>query len=102
MKMKKIGRGRPKFVYADPPLYNSETTRFFLYFQAKTEDQVASEKAWLSTEKVWLIHKAGFTSAHLLQPTGTATDVLPEGKVKVKLEYNGQVLEVDEEDVEKV
>lgn len=62
---------------------------------------MASEKAWLSTEKVWLIHKAGFTSAHLLQPTGTASD-LPEGKVKVKLDYNGQVLEVDEEDVEKV
>lgn len=70
--------------------------------QAKTEDEVASEKAWLSTEKVWLIHKAGFTSAHLLQPTGTATDLLPEGKVKVKLEYNDQILEVDEEDVEKV
>ncbi len=70
--------------------------------QAKTEDQVATEKAWLAAERVWLIHKAGFSSAHLLQPTGTATDVLPEGKVKVKLDYNAQLLEVDEEDVEKV
>ena len=53
---------------------------------------------------MWLVHKAGFTGARVLKSADTpdGTDPPAEGRCKVKLDYNGQVLEVDEEDVEKV
>ncbi|XP_077996224.1 unconventional myosin-XVIIIa-like isoform X2 [Glandiceps talaboti] len=63
---------------------------------AKTEDQLASEQAWLKAEKVWLVHKGGFAAAKVLNDPNLA-----EGKVKVKLEHGEEILEVDEEDVEK-
>ncbi|XP_065116666.1 unconventional myosin-XVIIIa isoform X3 [Paramisgurnus dabryanus] len=66
--------------------------------KVKTEEQLLAEKAWYNTEKVWLVHKDGFSLA-----TQVKTDAgsLPEGKVKIRLEHNGTVLEVDEDDVEK-
>ncbi|XP_073685105.1 unconventional myosin-XVIIIa [Garra rufa] len=66
--------------------------------KVKTEEQLAAEKAWYNTEKVWLIHKDGFSLATQLK---TEMGSLPEGKVKVRLEHDGTVLEVDEDDVEK-
>ena len=73
-------------------------------FQARTESEIATERAWLSAEKVWLVHRAGFTGARVLKSTDTpdGTDPPAEGRCKVKLDFNSQVLEVDEEDVEKV
>ena len=59
---------------------------------------MASEKAWLTAEKVWLVHKKGFTAARVLK----SAEGLSEGRCKVKLEHNGQELEVDEDDIEKV
>nr|XP_034995625.1 unconventional myosin-XVIIIa isoform X5 [Zootoca vivipara] len=67
--------------------------------QAKTEEQIAAEEAWYETDKVWLVHKDGFSLASQLKTD--ATGLLPEGKVKVKLDYDGAQLEVDEDDVEK-
>uniref|UniRef100_A0A672NTQ7 Unconventional myosin-XVIIIa-like n=1 Tax=Sinocyclocheilus grahami TaxID=75366 RepID=A0A672NTQ7_SINGR len=64
----------------------------------KTEEQLAAEKAWYNTEKVWLVHKDGFSLATQLK---MEIGSLPEGKVKVRLEHDGTVLEVDEDDVEK-
>nr|XP_055063928.1 unconventional myosin-XVIIIa isoform X5 [Misgurnus anguillicaudatus] len=66
--------------------------------EVKTEEQLLAEKAWYNTEKVWLVHKDGFSLA-----TQVKTDAgsLPEGKVKIRLEHDGTVLEVDEDDVEK-
>lgn len=29
--------------------------------QAKTEEQIAAEEAWYETEKVWLVHRDGFS-----------------------------------------
>lgn len=29
--------------------------------QVKTEERLAAEKAWYNTEKVWLVHKDGFS-----------------------------------------
>ena len=29
--------------------------------QGKTEEQIAAEQAWYQTEKVWLVHKDGFS-----------------------------------------
>eukprot|EP00095_Tigriopus_kingsejongensis_P008531 maker-scaffold81_size397536-snap-gene-1.16 protein:Tk08531 transcript:maker-scaffold81_size397536-snap-gene-1.16-mRNA-1 annotation:"hypothetical protein CB1_000765096" len=65
---------------------------------ARSEEQLANEKAFLDAEKVWLVHKDGFAGAGLLK--GTQEDT-PEGKVRVQLEYNGDIIEVEEDDVEK-
>nr|XP_015222981.1 PREDICTED: unconventional myosin-XVIIIa isoform X16 [Lepisosteus oculatus] len=66
--------------------------------QVKTEEQIVAEQAWYGTEKVWLVHKDGFSLATLLK---TEEGSLPEGKVKIKLEHDGTILDVDEDDVEK-
>lgn len=29
--------------------------------QVKTEEQIAAEQAWYESEKVWLVHKDGFS-----------------------------------------
>ncbi|XP_036926030.1 unconventional myosin-XVIIIa isoform X14 [Sturnira hondurensis] len=64
----------------------------------KTEEQTAAEEAWHETEKVWLVHKDGFSLASQLKSQELS---LPEGKVRVKLDHDGAVLDVDEDDVEK-
>uniref|UniRef100_A0A8C5AEI4 Myosin XVIIIA b n=1 Tax=Gadus morhua TaxID=8049 RepID=A0A8C5AEI4_GADMO len=66
--------------------------------QVKTEEQITAEQAWFGSEKVWLVHKDGFSLATVLK---TEAGSLPEGKVKVKLEHDGTILDVDEDDVEK-
>ncbi|XP_072302594.1 unconventional myosin-XVIIIa-like isoform X2 [Eucyclogobius newberryi] len=66
--------------------------------KSKTEEQITAEKAWYNTEKVWLVHKDGFSMATLLK---TEAGSLPEGKVKIRLESDGSLLDVDEDDVEK-
>ncbi|XP_061074439.1 unconventional myosin-XVIIIa-like isoform X8 [Conger conger] len=66
--------------------------------KVKSEEQIAAEQAWYGSEKVWLVHKDGFSLATLLQ---TAEGDLPEGKVKIRLEHDGSLLDVDEDDVEK-
>lgn len=84
---------------------------------------MAAERAWYESEKVWLVHKDGFSlgetpllpsrwesrlkSSPLLSPppatvTRTEAGSLPEGKVRIRLEHDGTVLDVDEDDVEKV
>ncbi|XP_032934280.1 unconventional myosin-XVIIIa isoform X8 [Catharus ustulatus] len=77
----------------DPPASASAPS------QAKTEEQIAAEEAWYETEKVWLVHRDGFSLGSQLRPE--AGSPLPEGKVKVKLDHDGAVLEVEEDDVEK-
>uniref|UniRef100_A0A7N9ID40 Unconventional myosin-XVIIIa n=1 Tax=Macaca fascicularis TaxID=9541 RepID=A0A7N9ID40_MACFA len=66
---------------------------------AKTEEQIAAEEAWNETEKVWLVHRDGFSLASQLKSEELS---LPEGKVRVKLDHDGAILDVDEDDVEKV
>ncbi|XP_053518685.1 unconventional myosin-XVIIIa isoform X10 [Artibeus jamaicensis] len=66
--------------------------------EVKTEEQIAAEEAWHETEKVWLVHKDGFSLASQLKSQELS---LPEGKVRVKLDHDGAVLDVDEDDVEK-
>ncbi|XP_071066560.1 unconventional myosin-XVIIIa isoform X5 [Dasypus novemcinctus] len=66
--------------------------------QAKTEEQIAAEEAWYETEKVWLVHKDGFSLASQLKSKEVS---LPEGKVRVRLDHDGATLDVDEDDVEK-
>ncbi|KAM9455859.1 unconventional myosin-XVIIIa isoform 1-T1 [Clarias gariepinus] len=66
--------------------------------EVKTEEQIAAERAWFGTEKVWLVHKDGFSLATQLK---SEEGSVPEGKVKIRLDHDGTVLEVDEDDVEK-
>ncbi|NXR14043.1 MY18A protein, partial [Semnornis frantzii] len=68
-------------------------------WDAKTEEQIAAEEAWYETEKVWLVHRDGFSLGDQLRPEEGSS--LPEGKVKVKLDHDGAILEVEEDDVEK-
>ncbi|XP_041851013.1 unconventional myosin-XVIIIa-like isoform X6 [Melanotaenia boesemani] len=64
----------------------------------KTEEQITEEQAWYGSEKVWLVHKDGFSLATVVK---TDFASLPEGKVKIKLEHDGTILDVDEDDIEK-
>ena len=84
----------------------------FFLLQAKSEEQLASEKAFLEAERVWLIHRDGFAPAGLLKSQnnnaisgsgGNDSDLdnLEVKKVKVQLDLNGEVIEVDEDDVER-
>nr|XP_054590234.1 unconventional myosin-XVIIIa isoform X4 [Nothobranchius furzeri] len=66
--------------------------------QVKSEEQIAAEQAWYGSEKVWLIHKDGFSLATVMKAESGS---LPEGKVKIKLEHDGTILDVDEDDIEK-
>ncbi|XP_044077949.1 unconventional myosin-XVIIIa-like isoform X4 [Siniperca chuatsi] len=66
--------------------------------KGKTEEQITTERAWYNTEKVWLVHKDGFSLATLLK---TEAGSVPEGKVKIRLESDGSLLDVEEDDVEK-
>ncbi|KAK2823185.1 hypothetical protein Q7C36_019785 [Tachysurus vachellii] len=66
--------------------------------EVKTEEQIAAERAWFGTEKIWLVHKDGFSLATQLK---SEEGSVPEGKVKIRLEHDGTFLEVDEDDVEK-
>lgn len=69
-------------------------------FQAKSDAQLAMDAEGLAVERVWLVHKGGFASARLLKLDGASS--LPEGKCRITLEHGAEVLDVDEEDVEKV
>ncbi|KAK3595793.1 hypothetical protein CHS0354_025430 [Potamilus streckersoni] len=64
---------------------------------ARSETEVQSEKSWMESERMWLVHKGGFASAALLKMDGT----LPEGRVKIRLDHGGEIIEVDEDDIEK-
>lgn len=58
---------------------------------------MASEKQWLDAERVWLVHRGGFAAARK-DPTAKQEP----GKLAIRLEQTGEVLGVDEDDVEKV
>ena len=79
-----------------------------MLFQAKTDGQLASEKAWLDAERVWVVHKRGFSGAKHLKDAPEANGVAhgvstgAGDKIRVRLDFNSEILEVDEEDVEKV
>ncbi|GFY57295.1 unconventional myosin-XVIIIa [Trichonephila inaurata madagascariensis] len=64
---------------------------------AKSEEEMEREKTWLSKDMVWVVHKGGFSAAHLVKSSSAAQ----EGKIYVKTEFSQDVLEVNEEDVDK-
>jgi myosin-18 len=89
------------FANAIFPTLNALTTKInHIFLQAKSEDQLSHEKAWLEAENVWLVHRDGFAAGRQIKES-EAGEPLNEGKVRVKLDYNEEVIEVDEDDVEK-
>ncbi|XP_048482248.1 unconventional myosin-XVIIIa isoform X3 [Plutella xylostella] len=62
--------------------------------QAKSEEQLACEKEWLSAGHMWLAHRGGFTAVARLE------DADP-GRAKVKVVQTGEEITVDEDDLEK-
>ena len=59
--------------------------------------QDVAEQDGLEAESVWLVHKGGFSSAQRQQCSGDGDS----GPVSIKLD-SGELLHVDDEDVEKV
>ncbi|XP_019760217.2 unconventional myosin-XVIIIa isoform X2 [Dendroctonus ponderosae] len=64
--------------------------------EAKTEEHLQKEKQWLDAERVWLMHRGGFAAARKeFDPNSDP------GKITIKLEQSGDILLVDEDDIEK-
>ncbi|KAF2362555.1 Myosin head motor domain [Trinorchestia longiramus] len=71
--------------------------------EARSEEQVAA--GVLEAERVWLVHRGGFCAARILEGDASAGDPSsappPPGKLALKLEHSGDIIHVDEDDVEK-
>ncbi|XP_012266439.2 unconventional myosin-XVIIIa isoform X2 [Athalia rosae] len=65
-------------------------------FKARSEEHLAQEQAWLAAERVWLLHRSGFSAATRCGLADPDT-----GKLRVRLLPSGDEVLVDEEDVEK-
>ena len=74
---------------------------FFLASQAKSEEEVNSQKEWLDAEKVWVVHKAGFSGGRV-QKTKVAKEDDETLMCKVKLDHGGEIITIEEDSVEKV
>lgn len=68
-----------------------------VYLQAKTEEHLEKEKQWLDSEKLWLMHRGGFAVVRKED-----RQEQEPGKFRVRLEATGDILTVDEDDIEKV
>ncbi|XP_069699013.1 unconventional myosin-XVIIIa isoform X2 [Periplaneta americana] len=84
-------------------LRRSGSRRFKKTTQAKSEEQLATERAWLEAERLWLVHRMGFSACRRLheEPSGSGGGDSDAGKIRVRLEANGEILQVDDDDVEK-
>nr|XP_023415099.1 unconventional myosin-XVIIIb [Loxodonta africana] len=58
----------------------------------------APEDRWYEAEKVWLVQKDGFTLATVLKPDEGTAD-LPAGRVRLRIDVDKTITEVDEEHV---
>lgn len=77
------------------------TCFYVLLLQAKSEEEVNSQKAWLDAEKVWVVHKAGFSGGRVQKnKTVREEDDIP--MCKVKLDHGGEIITIEEDSVEKV
>uniref|UniRef100_A0A8B9ICR7 Myosin XVIIIB n=1 Tax=Anser brachyrhynchus TaxID=132585 RepID=A0A8B9ICR7_9AVES len=69
----------------------------FLHISPLSTPQ-APRDVWYEAEKVWLLQQDGFTLATQLKPD-VGTPELPAGRVRVRLEADGSVVEADEDSV---
>ncbi|CAG9559203.1 unnamed protein product [Danaus chrysippus] len=63
-------------------------------YEAKSEEQLACEKEWLQAGQMWLAHRGGFTA---VVREGDADP----GRAKVRVLQTGEIITVDEDDLEK-
>ncbi|XP_061459502.1 unconventional myosin-XVIIIb isoform X2 [Rhineura floridana] len=84
----------------------SEETKEVLAGDSKEElgesadpDKVCKD-VWYEMEKVWLVQKDGFTLATELKPD-EGTPELPLGTVRVRVEADSSIIEVDEENIQR-
>lgn len=82
-------------------LIHSGTCFYVLVLQAKSEEEVNSQKAWLDAEKVWVVHKAGFSGGKV-QKNKTVREEDDTPMCKVKLDHGGEIITIEEDSVEKV
>ncbi|XP_069070803.1 unconventional myosin-XVIIIb [Pleurodeles waltl] len=66
---------------------------------AKTTDsEKMPEDVWYETEQVWFVHKDGFSLATEMKPD-VGTPELPEGRVRIRIDADNTIMEVDEENI---
>ncbi|KAF1508337.1 Unconventional myosin-XVIIIb, partial [Eudyptula minor novaehollandiae] len=65
-----------------------------------TDKDQAPRDVWYEAEKVWLVQQDGFTLATQLKPD-VGTPELPVGRVRVRREADGSIMEVDEDSVQR-
>ncbi|XP_075425072.1 unconventional myosin-XVIIIb isoform X2 [Ascaphus truei] len=63
-----------------------------------TDSEKIPEDVWYETEQVWYVHTDGFTLATELKPD-VGTPELAEGRVRIRIDAENKVLEVDEENI---
>ncbi|XP_078521685.1 unconventional myosin-XVIIIb [Lissotriton helveticus] len=63
-----------------------------------TDSEKTPEDVWYETEQVWFVHKDGFSLATELKPD-VGTPELPEGRVRIRIDADNTVMEVDEENI---
>ena len=70
------------------------------------EEEEDAEKSWTGSDKVWLVHKSGFSSGAVSKSKDSVVEDEEQeesGEVDVKLDHGGQVIEkIDGSSVEKV
>ncbi|XP_069788781.1 unconventional myosin-XVIIIb-like isoform X2 [Narcine bancroftii] len=67
----------------------------------QTDSEKVQNDVWYETDRVWYVEKEGFTLATVLKPD-VGTPELPEGQVRIRLESDNQILDIDEELIHKV
>ncbi|XP_043924418.1 unconventional myosin-XVIIIb isoform X2 [Protopterus annectens] len=88
-------QGKDDLKYKDSINYEAEQQNKEQVEMPKSDMQ---EDMWYETEKVWFVHKDGFTLATELKPD-VGTPELPEGKAKIRLDSTEEIMIVDEEDI---
>ncbi|XP_060534263.1 unconventional myosin-XVIIIa isoform X1 [Cylas formicarius] len=78
-------------------LKRSGSRRFNKSARAKSEEHLEKERRWLDSERVWLMHRGGFTAAK----KETDPNAVEPGKIRICLEETDDVLSVDEDDIER-
>lgn len=74
----------------------------FLLLQPKSAQDAASQKAWQDAEKVWVVHKAGFSGGRVQRIKSEKEEEEDTAICKVKLDHGGEVITIEEESIEKV
>ncbi|XP_064424299.1 unconventional myosin-XVIIIb isoform X3 [Latimeria chalumnae] len=76
--------------------------------QEKNGDQMESsdseklqEDVWYETDRVWFVHKDGYSLATVLKPD-VGTPEPPEGQVRIRVDSDNSIMVVDEENIQRI